>query len=216
MSSDPRRLVLLRHGQTEWNLDGRMQGHMDTDLTEVGRSQAKCAARELAVREPIAIVSSDLRRARQTAEILAAECASPVPLTADPRLRETGLGQWEGLTHADVDAGWPGARTRWRLDPTMTPPGGENKVAVARRARPVVAELLERHPQWSDRPVVLVAHGGLIAALTASLLGLPVSNWPSFGGLANAGWVELSGWGEMPLRWRLEAWNASARGRDGD
>jgi len=102
----------------------------------------------------------------------------------------------------------------------LTPPGGENKIAVATRAFPVVAELLAELPEWSQRPVVLVAHGGLIAALVADLLRLPIENWPTLGGLGNASWVELSGWvvpvsaddpTEEALRWRLDVWNASAK-----
>lgn len=80
---------------------------------------------------------------------------------------------------------------------------------VAERSRPVVEELLAKYEQWSERPIVLVAHGGLIAALTASLLELPVDRWPVLGGLGNTGWVQLSGYGESPT-WRLDVWNASA------
>src|SRR5690606_39621881 len=89
--------ILLRHGQTEWNAADRMQGQIDTDLTELGRRQAKEAARELVSRNAIAIVSSDLRRAHETA--LAFADHTDVPITVDPRLRETHLGEWQGLTH---------------------------------------------------------------------------------------------------------------------
>lgn len=205
-----RRLILLRHGQTEWNVGGRMQGGIDTDLTEAGRSQAKEAARELSMRHPLAIVSSDLRRAWDTAMILAEHCVDPVPLRSDERLRETSLGDWEGLDHVEVDERHPGERARWRFDATLTPPAGESKIAVAARSAPVVAELLEEYPDWGERPIVLVAHGGLIAALTAALLALPVAHWPVLGSLGNAAWVELHGWGDPP-RWRLDVWNASAK-----
>lgn len=121
-----RTLILLRHGQTEWNATDRMQGQIDTDLTELGRRQAKEAARELVSRNAIAIVSSDLRRAFDTASALAEH--TTVPVVKDARLRETDLGDWEGLTHLDVDADYPGARVAWRLDATYTPPGGESKL----------------------------------------------------------------------------------------
>ncbi|MDI6628197.1 MAG: histidine phosphatase family protein, partial [Rhodococcus sp. (in: high G+C Gram-positive bacteria)] len=103
-----RRLILLRHGQTEYNATDRMQGQLDTDLSELGRSQAKTAAAELATREPIKIVSSDLRRALDTANALGD--AAGVAVSVDERLRETHLGQWQGLTHTEVDDIAPGAR----------------------------------------------------------------------------------------------------------
>lgn len=210
-----RRLILLRHGQTEYNATRRMQGQLDTDLSETGRMQALTAAQALAGRSPLLLRSSDLRRARDTAEALA--IATGLPVTTDVRLRETHLGQWQGLTHDDVDTQMPGARRAWRDDATWAPPGGESRVEVAQRSVPVVHELLDELPGWgdgenADAPVVLVAHGGVIAAMTAGLLGLPVRNWPIFGGLANTSWVQLSGHaapGEVPT-WRLDVWNASA------
>jgi probable phosphoglycerate mutase len=208
---------MLRHGQTEFNAGSRMQGQLDTDLTDLGRSQALAAAEVLAKRQPLLIVSSDLRRAYDTAETLAQCCGLPVQV--DPRLRETHLGDWQGLTHHQVDAGSPGARLAWRDDATWAPHGGESRVDVAERSTPVVAELVAGEPEWgaddAERPVVLVAHGGLIAALTAALLDLPVDNWPVLGGMGNARWVQLSGHGGADaeladIRWRLDVWNASA------
>jgi len=213
-----RRLVMLRHGQTEFNAGSRMQGQLDTDLTDLGRSQALAAAEVLAKRQPLLIVSSDLRRAYDTAETLAQCCGLPVRV--DPRLRETHLGDWQGLTHHQVDAGSPGARLAWRDDARWAPHGGESRVDVADRSTPLVAELVAGEPEWgvddAERPVVLVAHGGLIAALTAALLDLPVDNWPVLGGMGNASWVQLSGHGAADadladIRWRLDVWNASAQ-----
>jgi probable phosphoglycerate mutase len=209
---------MLRHGQTEFNAGSRMQGQLDTELTDLGRSQALAAAEVLATRQPLLIVSSDLRRAFDTAETLAQCCGLPVH--ADPRLRETHLGDWQGLTHDEVDAGSPGARLAWRDDARWAPHGGESRVDVADRSTPVVAELVAGEHQWgaddAERPVVLVAHGGLIAALTAALLDLPVDNWPVLGGMGNASWVQLSGHGAADadvadIRWRLDVWNASAQ-----
>jgi broad specificity phosphatase PhoE len=202
-----RRLILLRHGQTEYNATSRMQGQLDTDLSDLGRRQALAVSHTVADFDPIAIVTSDLRRAYDTAVAIGDRAGLPVEI--DPRLRETHLGQWQGLTHAEVDVSRPGARAQWRGNATWAPPGGESRVDVAARSRPVVDELLAKHEQWSDRPIVLVAHGGLIAALTASLLDLPVDRWPVLGGLGNTGWVQLSGYGDAPS-WRLDVWNASA------
>ncbi|MEH3129512.1 MAG: histidine phosphatase family protein [Mycolicibacterium neoaurum] len=209
-----RRLVLLRHGQTEWNAGSRMQGQLDTDLTELGRQQAAAAAEVLAERQPVAIVSSDLRRALDTATALGDRAG--VPVRVDQRLRETHLGDWQGLTHIEVDERAPGARLAWRDDARWAPHGGESRVDVAARSVPLVDELLVAEPDWgadgSDRPVVLVAHGGLIAALTGALLDLPVDNWPVLGGMGNASWAQLSGHPvDGRLTWRLDVWNASAQ-----
>lgn len=213
-----RRLVMLRHGQTDFNAISRMQGQLDSDLTDLGRAQAVAAAEVLAKRQPLLIVSSDLRRAYDTAVALGERTGLRVQV--DTRLRETHLGEWQGLTHQQVDAGAPGARLAWRDDATWAPHGGESRIDVADRSLPLVAELLAGEPDWgdddSDRPVVLVAHGGLIAALTAALLRLPVDSWPVLGGMGNASWVQLSGHGPVDagaadIRWRLDVWNASAQ-----
>lgn len=207
---------MLRHGQTEWNAGSRMQGQLDTDLTELGREQAAHAAEVLAKRQPLVIVSSDLRRALDTATALGERAGLGVEI--DTRLRETHLGDWQGLTHLEVDAVAPGARVAWRDDARWAPHGGESRVDVAARSTPLVDELIEKHAEWGadepDRPVVLVAHGGLIAALTGALLDLPVDNWPVLGGMGNASWAQLSGHdvpGVDGIKWRLDVWNASAQ-----
>jgi probable phosphoglycerate mutase len=216
-----RQLVMVRHGQTEFNAGSRMQGQLDTELSDLGRAQAVAVAEVLGKRHPLLIVSSDLRRAYETAVVLGERTGSPLVL--DERLRETHLGNWQGMTHGEVDAAAPGARVEWRNDATWAPRGGESRIDVARRSLPVVAELVESQSDWGadepDRPVVLVAHGGLIAALTAKLLGLPADNWPVLGGMGNASWVQLSGHSAADasledVRWRLDAWNASAQVAD--
>jgi broad specificity phosphatase PhoE len=213
-----RRLVMLRHGQTDYNATNRMQGQLDTDLSDLGRNQAGAAAEVLAKRQPLLIVSSDLRRAHDTALVLGER--SGLPVEVDTRLRETHLGDWQDLTHVEVDAQWPGARLAWRNDATWAPHGGESRVDVARRGTPLIRELIADQTEWGtdepERPVVLVAHGGLIAALTAALLKLPVANWPALGGMGNASWVQLSGHADTDakfddIRWRLDVWNASAQ-----
>ncbi|HKP40010.1 glucosyl-3-phosphoglycerate phosphatase [Mycobacterium sp.] len=219
-----RRLVMLRHGQTEYNAGSRMQGQLDTDLSDLGRDQAVAAAEVLAKRQPLVIMSSDLRRALDTAVALGER--SGMPVRVDTRLRETHLGDWQGMTHLEVDAVAPGARLAWREDARWAPHGGESRVDVAARSMPLMAELVAEQTEWGldqhgddpDRPVVLVAHGGLIAALTAALLGLSVDNWPVLGGMGNASWVQLSGHSQTGasnslngIRWRLDVWNASAQ-----
>ena len=218
MSTRIRRLVMLRHGQTEFNAGSRMQGQLDTDLSDLGRAQAVAAAEVLAKRQPLLIVASDLRRAHETALTLSQHSGQPVRV--DTRLRETHLGDWQGKTHSEVDVMSPGARLAWRDDARWAPHGGESRIDVAARSTPVVADILAGEPEWGadepERPVVLVAHGGLIAALTAALLDLPVDSWPVLGGMGNASWAQLSGHGPVDarlpeLRWRLDVWNASAQ-----
>ncbi len=214
-----RRLVMLRHGQTDYNLGSRMQGQLDTDLSELGRAQAVAAAEVLGKVQPLLIVSSDLRRAYDTATRLGEQTGMPVQV--DPRLRETHLGDWQGMTHTQIDAEVPGARLAWREDAAWAPHGGESRVDVAARSVPLVAELVAAAPEWGstgqpERPIVLVAHGGLIAALSAALLKIPVANWPVLGGMGNCSWVQLSGHSEdaarfEDIRWRLDVWNASAQ-----
>ena len=202
-----RRLILLRHGQTEWNADFRMQGQLDTELTELGRTQAKDAAAALADLPIVAIVSSDLQRAFDTATALGD--VTGVPVRTDDRLRETHLGEWQGLVHTEVDERYPGARHDWRADASYAPPGGESRLDVARRAVRVVHELLDTELGADGSVAVIVAHGGLIAALTAALLDLPVDRWPILSGLGNASWVQLSD--DPTVGWRLDVWNSSAR-----
>lgn len=185
-----RRLILIRHGQTHYNATRRMQGQLDTELSDVGREQARVAAGKLTDAGIRRIVSSDLSRARDTAELMAQELGLPV--SVDDRLRETHLGQWQAQTHQEVDAALPGARATWRHDATWAPPGGESRVEVARRARPVVEELMASYTGWDGGAVLFVAHGGAISALTSSMLELDVSMYPMFSGLKNTRWAQLT------------------------
>jgi broad specificity phosphatase PhoE len=204
-----RRLILLRHGQTDYNVDGRMQGHIDSCLTDAGHEQAAEAAPVLASLAPDRLVSSDLRRAVDTAEVVGAACGLPVKF--DPRLRETHLGLWQGHTVAEIELDYPGAIATWRSDPAWAPPEGESRIDVVARSRPVVDEL---DAEFADsdgvsETVLLVAHGGLIAGLVTGLLDLPPSAWPSFGGLGNCRWAVLARRDDHP-RWRLAGYNIGA------
>jgi broad specificity phosphatase PhoE len=192
----PRRLVLWRHGQTDYNVAGRMQGHLDSTLTAAGLAQAGRAAPLIAALGPQVMVTSDLYRASDTAAVLAGLTGLAAP--TDKRLREVHLGRWQGLTDAEVDAGWPGARATWRGDAGWAPPGGESRVEVAARAAEVVDEL-------SAEVALLCTHGELIAGLTAHLLGLPVVRWPAFASMDNCHYAVLD---RSDVSWRLIAYNA--------
>jgi 2,3-bisphosphoglycerate-dependent phosphoglycerate mutase/probable phosphoglycerate mutase len=196
-----RRLVLVRHGQTDYNADGRMQGHIDSELTDLGIAQARGAAPFLAGYLPVRLLSSDLSRAARTAAELGLVTGLPVML--DSRLRETYLGKWQGYTPGEVEANWPGALATWRGDPTWAPPGGESKVDVAARALPVVEELDARYTGDEPVTVMFCAHGGVIAALSCALIGLDPPSWNALGGLGNVHWVVLRRRTESGGRWRL-------------
>jgi len=210
-----RRLILLRHGETTYNATQRMQGQLDTELSERGIAQAQAAAEELRGLGIAKIVSSDLTRARATAEVVGEELG--VDVSVDKRLRETHLGAWQGMTHAEVDEAHEGARTHWRHNAHWAPPEGESRVDVAIRAREVVDELLRSYPEWDGSAVLLVAHGGTISALTSSLLGLDVGQYPLLKGLGNANTSRLVAMpryqgtllddGSVDAQWYLEAWN---------
>ena len=185
-----RRLLLIRHGQTTYNATGRMQGHLDTELSEVGYAQARAAAELLEDKEITAIVASDLIRARDTADVIGRQLG--IEVGVDKRLRETHLGDWQGMTSAEVDEQYPGARALWRHDPTWAPPQGESRVDVARRARPVIDELMRDLPAWDEGAVLVVAHGGAISALTCHLLGLEHHQYGILSGLKNTHWSQLT------------------------
>jgi probable phosphoglycerate mutase len=190
-----RRVVFWRHGQTQWNVEQRFQGHTDIALNETGVAQAARAAALLASLRPSMIVSSHLRRALDTAGELAS--LTGLEVMVDKDLRERGGGEWEGLTRAEIRAGWPVEFAEWEA------PGGEPVTGVADR---VAAATL----RWADRltgdgPLVIASHGAAIRLGVARLLGLPVELWPALGGLGNCSWSVLS---EGRKGWRLVEHNA--------
>jgi len=124
----------------------------------------------------------------------------------DARLRETHLGHWQGRTVAEIDRDYPGAIAEWRSDPAWAPPGGESRIAVVARSRPVVDELEAEFADARSETALLVAHGGMIAGLVTGLMDLPPSTWPSFGGLGNCRWAVLARRDDHP-RWRLAGYN---------
>jgi broad specificity phosphatase PhoE len=200
------RLVLWRHGETDYNATGRMQGHLDAELTPAGWNQARFAVPALVRFDPDVVLTSDLHRAMDTATVFTE--ASGVPLRVDKRLRETNLGKWQSLTTEEAERGWPGAIATWRTDATWAPPEGESRVDVANRTAEVVGELDTEF----DRTVLLCVHGGVIAALTGHLLSLPIALWPRLAGIANCHWTVLSRRPGGDGSWRLAAYNAGITG----
>lgn len=165
---DATRIIAVRHGETAWNVDTRLQGHLDIELNDKGLWQANRVAEALA-HEPIAAVySSDLARARQTAQAIAQRHALTVH--PEPRLRERAFGQFEGRTFLDIERELPEQAERWRRrDPEFAPPGGgENLLQFRARVTAAVAHLAARHP---GELLVLVAHGGVMDLLYRAATG---------------------------------------------
>jgi probable phosphoglycerate mutase len=194
------RLLIWRHGRTEWNAAGRFQGQLDPPLDDEGRRQAALVAPLLAAGLPAGetvVVSSDLSRAVETAGALTSVLG--VPLRTDPRLREHGLGCWEGLTHSEVVERYPEQFADWRSGRPVHGRGGEEAAHVAERAVAALADLPET-------PVaVVVSHGGTAGRLLEALLGLDADHRRVFGPLGNCSWSELVLQG---AGWRLIRHNA--------
>ena len=196
------RLVLWRHGRTEWNASGRFQGQLDPPLDDVGRRQARLAAPHLAAaglpRGETVVVSSDLSRAAETAATLTPFLGVPVRL--DARLREHGMGVWEGLTRDEVGARFPDQLADWAAGRPVRGRGGEDPAEVAERALAALADL-------PPAPVaVVVTHGGTAGRLVERLLGIGPDHRRVLGPLGNCAWSELSFQGD---RWRLIRHNSS-------
>lgn len=151
------RLLLLRHGQSTWNADGRWQGWADPPLSPLGETQARAAAERLVGAGLASVVSSDLQRARRTA-VLIAERLGLAVLPVEPDLRERNIGDWSGLTTAEIEQGWPGWLAAWRAGELERPPNGESREDIAAR----VLAVLERLAAGDSGGVLVVTHGGVI------------------------------------------------------
>lgn len=155
------RIVLIRHGETAWNVDTRIQGQLDQPLNDKGHWQARRVAQALADEGITALYSSDLQRAMQTATPLAQACGvAPRP---EPGLRERAFGIFEGLTWAEIERDWPVESERWRRrEPAFGPAGGETLAAFYERCVGCAVGLAQRHP---GELLALVAHGGVLDCL---------------------------------------------------
>ena len=156
------RIIAIRHGETAWNVDTRIQGHLDIPLNDVGQWQAQQAAAALAGESIDAVYASDLKRAYATAEAIAK--VSNAPLVANEALRERSFGDFQGRTFAQIEAESPEDALRWRKrDPEFVPAGGGESLSMLRtRIDAVVNQLAAKHPGGQ---IVLVAHGGVMDVL---------------------------------------------------
>jgi broad specificity phosphatase PhoE len=161
-------ILLVRHGETDWNREGRFQGHADPPLNELGRQQARQLAEQLAPMPIDAVYSSDLKRARETAEIVAAR--KGLTVTVERGLREIDVGSWSGLTRAEIEERFPGARHH----------DGETREAHLARIVAAAERIARDHP---GERVLIVSHGGSLRALRGHALGAaphPIPNCEVF------------------------------------
>lgn len=212
MVADPpsgrgRRVVLLRHGQTAWNAEGRAQGHTDIGLDDTGRSQAEAVAPIMAAFDPALLVTSDLARARETAAFL--EEQTGLTALEDLRWREYDLGERTGLTLSEFGErmgveydGW------WDVHAHAEVPGAESPEALAARVHPAFEEVLDRLEEGET--AVVVTHGASLRVAVASILGWPVETSGGFEAMDNCGWATLAETGSGRLR--LSAYNQTVPG----
>jgi probable phosphoglycerate mutase len=191
-------LIVIRHGETPWNRERRMQGTTDTPLSDVGRAQARALGQRLADRAFAALYSSDLTRARDTARAIAELAGRDI--VTDPRLQERRFGIFEGLTAAEIMSRYPDEHARFvSRDPDYAVPGGESGSSFTQRCLGCLAEIADRH---RGAEVVVVTHGLVLDSLYRAAQGLD-HGAPRPVPLINAS-LNLFAYGGGA--WRLEGW----------
>ncbi len=194
------RVLLIRHGETTWNRDGRWQGHADIELSEHGRVQAARLAASLGKLEPSlgVIYSSDLRRARDTARELALAIGANV--VVDPAWREIAVGSWTGLRRDEIKVRFEAEWRRIAAGEDLARGGGETFAAFSSRVIAALDALRDRHP---DQLVAVVTHGGVISAALLHVLELPWERFRDVTGALNTALNELI--------WKGERWSVTRR-----
>ncbi len=197
------RLVVWRHGRTDWNATGRFQGQADVPLDDLGHVQAQAAASTLAKLEPALIVASDLSRARETALPLAQLTGLSVAL--DERLREIHVGSWEGLTANQVAEVDPELAHRYFAGEDIRRSAtGETVAEVSTRVSESLTDVTAAAPDGST--VVAVMHGLAARVGVCRFVGYPVESWRLFGGLHNCAWITVERH-RAGQYWRIDDYN---------
>ena len=196
------RLIVWRHGNTDWNREDRVQGQRDVPLNDLGRAQATAAAAALATLRPDAIVSSDLSRAADTAAALAA--LTGLPVAYDERLRERHFGRWQGMTLTEAEAAFPAEFARWRAGDPAPGCDIESHDDLGKRVGEALLAAAEAH---AGGTVVVTTHGGGARQGIAWLLGWPPEVPRGMAGLGNCHWAEL----RLGNGWRLRSYNLGFR-----
>lgn len=200
------RLILLRHGETDWNFAGRMQGHLDIPMNETGERQARAAAVALAERhDATTIISSDLSRAQGTARALSE--ITGVPIVTDERLREINVGEWVGLTLPDIIAADPGVGEKLhRGEDVRRSATGETSTEMGQRIAAALREIVEGADDGET--VVVVTHGMAARIGSVFFAGGNFADTRLLGGVRNCAWIVLD-----PGRdavWRIRQYNVQA------
>ena len=191
--------IVVRHGETRWNVEMRIQGQGDSPLTETGIAQARAIAERLGAERIDAIVSSDLGRAMSTARHIGERLGLEV--VADARLRERAFGAGEGMTYTEIDQVYPGAFARIReVDPDFVIPGGESRRQFHERVRAAFDDLASRH---AGRTVVVVSHGGVLATFFRHVHGIAIHE-PRAIPITNAAYNMLR---HDAAGWHVERWD---------
>ncbi|MBP2662381.1 MAG: pspA 1 [Firmicutes bacterium] len=166
------RLIVVRHGQTLWNLERKYQGHSDIALTDKGIKQAEAVAARLAEEKIDAVYASDLSRAFKTAACIADKHGLTVHVV--PALREIKFGDWEGLTYEQISEQWPGLLGKlWTTPDELQIPGGESFQQLKERAYTAIEKIVAAHP---DQTVIVVAHGGTIGTILCAMLDIHLNH----------------------------------------
>lgn len=195
-------VILWRHGQTDYNAAGKLQGQIDIPLNDTGIAQARDAADVLARLNPAAIITSDLSRAADTASALASRAGlEPV---FDERLRERSFGVWEGLTHEEMQGGWPDAFAQWRT-------GGHPEGIDAETRGDLGVRFAQSITAWATSfeisdTVIFVSHGAAISTGISALLAQDPEGWRGISGISNCHWSILQPYSGAPS-WRLTQHN---------
>jgi len=196
-------IILWRHGQTEWNVANKFQGHTDIPLNAVGEFQAQHAAPMLAAINPTMIIASDLMRAQSTARELVK--ITGLDVLTDARLRETNCGNWEGLTGDEIRKVDLDNLRQWSMGGDNPAGGiGERRSEVGARG---VAAINSALAGKDNQRLVVATHGGTARTIIGSYLDLPIPFWSRIGGLSNAQWSILE---ESPKGWLLVEHNAGS------
>ncbi len=210
--TEARRLILLRHGQTDWNLLGRAQGHADVPLDETGRLQAETVAPCVAAYLPTRLWSSDLARSAETAAYVAAATGLSVETSA--AFREYSVGERTGLTLAEFAERFPEQYAAWQAGDRDAVRGAETDADVLDRFLPALEEVLDALPPGECG--VLVSHGGVLKMVLVRFLDLGEGAHDQLAGLGNCRWIELeeshSAFSGGDVRWRLRGYNLGAPG----
>lgn len=201
-----RRVVLVRHGRTAWNQEGRAQGHADVELDATGHEQASAVAPYLSSLEPAALWTSDLARARQTCAYVEAETG--LVAAQDKRLREFDVGARQGLTIPEFAERYPEEHATWVSGDDTRLPGAESAADVEARMLPALRDVLTGLEQGQTG--IVVTHGACLKIGAVALLGWPRELATTLRGVDNCAWVTVEELG-LGGRLRLAGYNESVR-----